>query len=74
MIDWACRRNYSGPSIEIQDISNDIYDMEYVAYLSKADGILTQDKTLVIPLAKAAFPEKDVFSCIEDVPRSYKAE
>ena len=74
VIDWACRRNYSGPSIENQDISNDIYDMEYVAYLSRADGILTRDKRLVVPLAKAAFPDKVVFRCIEDVPASYKTE
>jgi hypothetical protein len=74
IIDWACRRNYSGPLIENQDISNDIYDMEYVAYLSRADGILTRDKSLVVPLAKAAFPDRDVFSCIEDVPKSYRTE
>jgi hypothetical protein len=73
-IEWACRRNYSGPTFENRDISNDLYDIEYVAYLSRADGILTRDNRLVKPLVSAGFPDKDVFSCIEDVPRSYKAE
>ena len=73
-IEWACRRNYSGQSFEDRDISNDIYDIEYVAYLSHADGILTRDERLVQPLTKAAFPEKEVFVCIEDVPRCYRTE
>ncbi|MBN2181127.1 MAG: hypothetical protein JW715_04375 [Sedimentisphaerales bacterium] len=71
VIDWACKRNYSGPSFENRYISNDLYDMEYIAYLSRADGILTQDERLVKPLAKAVFPDKDVFFSIEEVPDSY---
>jgi hypothetical protein len=74
VIDWACKRNYSGPSLENRDISNDLYDMEYVAYLSRADGIITCDKKLVEPLARAAFPEKDVFSSLEEVPESYRCD
>jgi len=72
--EWTCMRSQSGPSIENVDISNDMYDMEYVAYLSRAEGLLTRDKKLVEPLARAAFPEKDIFACIEDVPRSYRIE
>lgn len=71
VIDWACKRNYSGSSFENRDISNDLYDMEYIAYLSLADGLLTQDERLVKPLAKAAFPEKDVFSSLDEVPEDY---
>jgi len=71
IIDWACKRNYSGPSFEDKDISNDLHDIEYVAYLSRADGLLTKDKRLVQPLAKAAFPEKEVFSDLEEVPEEY---
>jgi hypothetical protein len=70
-IEWACRRSCSGPSLEQGDISNDLYDIEYVAYLSRADGILTRDQKLVKPLAKAAFPEKDVFSRLDEVPDEY---
>jgi len=71
VIDWACTRNYSGSSFENGDISNDLYDMEYIAYLSRADGILTQDKQLIIPLATVAFPDKDVFNSLDEVPDSY---
>jgi hypothetical protein len=74
VIDWACRRNCSGSSFEKRDISNDLHDMEYVAYLSRADGIITRDKKLVEPLARAAFPEKDVFSSLEEVPDSYRCD
>ncbi len=73
-IEWACKRNYSGPSFENRDISNDLYDMEYVAYLSRADGILTGDTKLVQPLAEAAFPDKDMFSSLEEVPESYRCD
>lgn len=44
-----------------KDISNDFYDIEPVLYLLRADGLLTNDKKLEIPLANAAFPKKDVF-------------
>jgi len=47
--------------------------MEYVASLSRADGLLTGDKKLVEPLVRAAFPEKDVFSSLE-VPDSYRCD
>jgi len=68
----AGRRSHIGGPITIQkDVSNDLYDMEYIAYLSKADGILTRDKTLVEPLARAAFPDKDVFSSLDEVPDDY---
>ncbi|MBN1796026.1 MAG: hypothetical protein JW804_05075 [Sedimentisphaerales bacterium] len=51
---------------------HDYQDMEYVLLLSRADALLTRDKKLVEPLAKAAFPEKDVFSSIDEIPDSYK--
>lgn len=44
-----------------KDISNDFYDIEPVLYLLRADGLLTNDQELEIPLANAAFPKKDVF-------------
>ena len=72
-LEWACKRNQSGPSFENHDISNDFYDIIYVAYLSRADGLLTNDQDLVAPLAKAAFPKKDIFSSIEKVPQEYSS-
>lgn len=73
-IEWACKRNQSDSSYENHDISNDFYDIEYVACLSRADGLLTNDKRLVMPLAKAAYPQKDVFDDIKDIPQSYRIE
>jgi len=52
---------------------HDYQDMEYVLLLSRADGLLTKDDGCAC-LGKAAFPDKDVFRCIEDVPRSYKSK
>ena len=71
----ASKRNKSGPSFSIEnyDISNDIFDICYVSHLSQADGLVAGDKDLVQPLATAAFPEKDVFNSIHDVPYRYRA-
>jgi hypothetical protein len=76
MMEWAYTRNCSGPSftIEAGDVPNDLHDMNYVASLSRADGLLSQDKKLVEPLARAAFPEKDVFSSLDEVPASYRCD
>jgi hypothetical protein len=52
-------------------VEHDLQDITYVLLLSRGDGLLTRDKDLVIPLAKAAFPEKDVFSSLEEVPKDY---
>jgi len=67
-IELASKRNKSGPSFENYDISNDIFDIFYVSHLLQADGLIGGDKKLVRPLAMAAFPEKDVFGSINDVP------
>ena len=72
-IEWAFKRNQSGPSFR-GDIENDFYDMEYVACLCKADGLLTRDEGLVKPLAEASFPDKQeqVFSSIDQIPNDYE--
>ncbi|MQY61818.1 hypothetical protein GH146_00845 [archaeon] len=67
----ASKRNKSGPSFETYDISNDIFDIFYVSHLSQADGLVSVDKRLMRPLAMAAFPSKDVFGSINDVPYRY---
>ena len=72
-IELASKRNKSGPSFEnYAGISNDIFDIYYVSHLSQADGLVSGDKRLVQPLAKAAFPNKDVFGRINDVHHSYR--
>jgi hypothetical protein len=48
----------------------DYQDMEYVLLLSRADGLLTRDDGCKC-LAQAAFPEKDVFSDLDEVPDKY---
>ncbi|MHC4546816.1 MAG: hypothetical protein ACYSYL_20240 [Planctomycetota bacterium] len=55
----------------IERAEHDYQDMEYVLLLSRADGLLTRDERLVKPLAEAAFPNKDVFSSLEEVPEEY---
>jgi hypothetical protein len=50
---------------------HDYQDMEYVLLLSRADCLLTRDENLVKPLARAAFPDKDVFSNLDEVPDDY---
>jgi len=56
------------------DAEHDDQDVDYVLLLSRADAIITRDKKLVQPLARAAFPEKDVFSSLEEVPESYRCD
>ncbi|MGB2807011.1 MAG: hypothetical protein WBC22_04695 [Sedimentisphaerales bacterium] len=73
-IELASKRNKSGPSFENYDISNDIFDIFYVSHLAQADGLVAGDKRLVLPLAMAAFPSKDVFGSINDVPYRYCKE
>ena len=58
--------NASGPI----SIEHDLQDITYVMLLSRADCLLTNDKSCSC-LAKAAFPEKDVFSSLEEVPEDY---
>ena len=51
-------------------IEHDLQDVTYVMLLSRADYLLTSDEGCSC-LAKAAFPEKDVFSSLEEVPEDY---
>jgi hypothetical protein len=62
---------HTGDASEQNSFEHDLQDINYVLLLSRADGLLTRDKNLVIPLAKAAFPKKDVFSNLEEVPEDY---
>jgi hypothetical protein len=63
-----------GGSLGGKRAEHDYQDLGYVLLLCRADGILTKDKSLVEPLARAAFPEKDVFSSLEEVPDSYRCD
>jgi len=85
-LDLMFIKNLPGSCVK-KDISNDFYDIEPVSYLSRADGLLTNDKKLQVPLAKAAFPKKEVFvvdtskdvqhvldDIIDIIPESYRIE
>jgi len=85
-LDLMFQKNLPG-SCAKKDISNDFYDIEPVSYLSRADGLLTNDKKLQVPLAKAAFPKQKVFvvdtskdvqhvldDIIDIIPESYRIE
>lgn len=66
------RRTGDPPGAE--GAEHDCQDLEYVMLLSRADAIITRDKKLVEPLARAAFPKKDVFSSLDEVPASYRCD
>lgn len=66
---YYLRQLGGGPGDERAE--HDYQDMEYVILLSRADCLLTRDEKLVKPLARAAFPDKDVFSSLDEVPKGY---
>jgi len=59
-----------GGGPEDKRAEHDYQDMEYVLLLSRANGLLTRDDGCKY-LAEAAFPKKDVFSSLEEVPEDY---
>ncbi len=67
-------RNQTGCPLGRKRTEHDDQDIEYVLLLARADAIITADKKLVQPLARAAFPDKDVFSSLENVPESYRCD
>lgn len=69
-LEWAYQKAKSGEIPTIKRASHDFHDMQYVTYLSRADGLLTKDNDCRL-LAKAAFPDKDVFSSLDEVPAEY---
>ena len=70
-LEYTFLRKGSGGEQELVHAEHDLHDIEYVVLLSRADALLTGDKNLVKPLAKAAFPDKDVFSSLDEVPEGY---
>lgn len=66
-IDWAYKRNLSGQSFDNFNITNDVYDIEYVLCLTRSDALLSHDTKLIIPLVKAIFPQKAIYSELKDI-------
>jgi len=73
-LEYAFLRKGHGGKKEHEGAEHDLHDVEYAVLLSRADAIITGDKKLVEPLARAAFPKKDVFSSLDDVPESYRCD
>ena len=71
LVDDYYYRNETGGSPKNERIEHDFQDMEYVLLLSRADVLITGDK-FVKALSKTAFPKKDVFSSLDEVPEDYK--
>lgn len=63
-LEWGYQKAKSGSLPTFDRASHDFHDMQYVTYLIQADGLFTQDKKLVAPLARVAFPDKAVSSCV----------
>jgi len=55
----------------LSSVEHSYQDIEYVALLCRAQGLITNDKRLLLPLARAAFPDKDVFLSLDEVPDEY---
>ena len=70
-LEYTFLRTVQGETPKLTQAEHDCQDIEYVTYLSLADGLLTRDKKLVTLLAKAAFPDKDIFSSLDEVPEEY---
>jgi len=69
--EYTFLRRGKGGNAELVRAEHDLQDIEYVLLLSRADALLTRDEKLVKPLAQAAFPDKDVFSSLDEVPEEY---
>lgn len=71
ILEYSFLRHHGPTSIKEDRAKHDLKDVEYVCLLSRADGLLTRDERLVKPLTEAAFPNKDVFSSLDEVPVEY---
>lgn len=73
LLEYSFLKKGHGRDREQENAEHDLYDVHYAVLLSRADAIITQDKGL-IELARAAFPEKEVFSSLKEVPESYRCD
>ena len=70
-LEYTFLRTVRGENSKLILAEHDCQDIEYVTYLSRADGLLTRDKKLARPIANVAFPDKNVFSSLDEVPKDY---
>ena len=70
---WWLESNFqhqAGKEEKELKIEHDWQDLTYVALMGGVDALVTRDKFLR-DLAQAAFPDKDVFSGLDEVPEEY---
>ncbi len=65
-VEWAFKRNQSGPSYDDFDITNDVYDLEYLSCLCRSDVLISNDTPLV-ELVQAILPTKSIYNKVPDV-------
>ncbi len=68
-IEWSFKRNQSGQSYENFDITNDVYDLNYLFVLPQSDIFISGDEKLRV-FAQAMFPQKAVCSELTDIKKS----
>ena len=73
-LEYTFLRTVCDENPKLIQVEHDCQDIEYVTYLSRVDGLLTRDKKLAIPIAKVVFPDKNVFSSLNEVPDEYKCD
>jgi hypothetical protein len=72
-LEYALQSEWQKCERECENTEHDLHDLLYVVLLSRTDALLSADKG-VCDLARAAFPEKEVFSSLEEVPESYRCD
>lgn len=65
-LEWAFKRNQSGQSFEDFDITNDVYDLNYLSCVLHSDILISGDKKLRA-FAQSMLPTKIICSEIRDV-------
>ena len=73
LLEYALQREWQKCERECEKAEHDLHDLLYVVLLSRTEALLSADKG-VCDLVRAAFPEKDVFSSLEEVPKSYRCD
>ena len=71
--DYGFLKKGKGGDKELTNAVHDLQDIEYVVFLCRADGIITRDRGCK-DLTQAAFPQKDVFSSLDEASDEYLCE
>lgn len=67
MVNWyAYKKIKAGTLPKDENFVHDCMDVSYVSRLAVADVLITNDKDLAVPLAGAAYPNKRVYTSIDE--------